>query len=105
MKRKTIHTLTIIWFCSCITLNHSAIAQTLAGGSHHSLFLCNSNNCMSTGSSTYGQLGNGNFGDSNYPIAVNVLTGITSLSAGEYHSMFTKNDGTVWVCGVNGAGE
>jgi len=33
------------------------------------------------------------------------LTGITSIAAGTDHSIFLKNDSTLWVCGYNGWGQ
>jgi hypothetical protein len=38
------------------------------------------------------------------PIQVSSLSGITAISAGDYHSLFLKNDGTVWGTGDNDYG-
>jgi hypothetical protein len=36
---------------------------------------------------------------------VDFLTGIKAISAGSSHTVFVKNDGTVWACGYNGYGQ
>src|ERR1700741_2283845 len=95
-------------FLSLLTaFNWTAInAQNISMGGSHSLFLCNSsNNPMSTGSNTYGELGNGTTTQTLTPGAVNSITGVKAVSAGLSHSLFLKNDSTVWSCGRNNFGE
>lgn len=56
------------------------------------------------GSNSVGQLGDGTgvFGAiSTVPVQVVGLNGITAIAAGDYHSMALKNDGTLWVWGLN----
>jgi len=48
-----------------------------------------------------GQLGNGTNTDAPIPVQVNNLTDILSVSAGQYHSLFLKSDGTVLSAGNN----
>ena len=38
------------------------------------------------------------------PTQVSVINGIIAISGGGTHSLFLKNDGTVWGCGFNGFG-
>ncbi|HLG35913.1 MAG TPA: T9SS type A sorting domain-containing protein, partial [Bacteroidia bacterium] len=39
------------------------------------------------------------------PVQVNTLTGITAVAGGAAHSLFLKNDNTVWACGRNWLGQ
>jgi hypothetical protein len=39
------------------------------------------------------------------PVKVSSLTGITAIAAGNDHSLFLKNDGTVWAVGYNDYGQ
>jgi len=71
-----------------------ANAQTIAGGYEHSLAVCNNNTVRAWGNNQYGQLGNGNNTDSNVPVQVTSLTGITAIAVGYNHSIALKNDGT-----------
>lgn len=32
------------------------------------------------------------------------LSGVTAISAGPHHSLALRGDGTVWACGLDGAG-
>ena len=105
MERKFITLVFIYLLCSLLIRSHSVNAQSIAGGANHTLFLCDNNFAMSTGSSMYGQLGSGQFLDVTYPVPVNLLSGITSVNAGQYHSLFLINNGTAWTCGVNGYGQ
>jgi alpha-tubulin suppressor-like RCC1 family protein len=83
-----------------------SIAQILSGGSYHSLTICSSTNtAISNGLNNHGQLGNGTTINTNTPGAVNSLSGIIAVSAGNYHSVFLKSNGTVWACGLNEYGQ
>jgi alpha-tubulin suppressor-like RCC1 family protein len=78
----------------------------MAGGQYHSIFLKSDGTVWTCGASSHGQLG---IGSNNSPISTAVqisgLTGITAVEAGEFHSVFLKNDGTVWTCGDNSYGQ
>lgn len=103
-KQNLLLFLSLSFGCLLITY-HPGNTQTIAAGANHTLYRCGNGTGNATGSGMYGQLGNVNFGDSNFPLPVSTLSGITSLAAGQYHSLFQKNDGTVWSCGVNGNGQ
>lgn len=75
----------------------------IAAGSVHSLFLKNDGTVWACGAGDRGALGNGCCDEAhkNLPVQVVGLTGIMDISAGGSHSLFLKNDGTVWACGEN----
>jgi hypothetical protein len=53
----------------------------------------------------YGQLGIGTMVDKSSPVQVSSLTSITAIAADGNHSLFLKNDGTVWAVGNNFYGQ
>ena len=57
------------------------------------------------GGNGVGDLGNGTLTNSNTPVEVSGLSGVTAIAAGEEHSLALKSDGTVWAWGDNGTGE
>jgi hypothetical protein len=57
------------------------------------------------GYNNYGQLGNGTYSNSNVPVQVSGLTGVTAIAWGWWHSLALKNDGTVWAWGYNKQGQ
>ena len=83
----------------------SGIINISAGG-YHSLFLKNDGTVWACGDNYYGQLGIGsNIPFDTVPVLINSLSNITAIAAGVYHSLFLKNDSTVWACGNNGSGQ
>ena len=57
------------------------------------------------GDNEYGQLGVGTTDPSNKPLTVLGLQDVESVSAGHYHSIALKEDGTVWTWGDNSEGQ
>jgi len=53
------------------------------------------------GGNDFGQLGNGNTTISGIPIDVDSSSNFVAAAVGLSHSLFLKNDGTVWACGDN----
>ena len=77
----------------------------IAGGGDHSLALRSDGTVWAWGDNGYGQLGNNNSVNSSVPVQVkdstaeSYLSGVVSVSGGEYHSLAVKDDGTVWAWG------
>ena len=84
---------------------NDVVAQKIAAGWAHSLFVCNDKTAMSSGYNGMGQLGNGSFTSSNLPVAVSNLTDIKAIGAGGNHSIALKYDSTVWCWGYNSDGQ
>lgn len=77
----------------------------VSGGRYHSLFIKNDNTVWSVGSNSNGQLGDGTTNNTRTTaVQVSSLSEITRMAAGSSHSLFSKNDGTVWSVGSNATG-
>ncbi|MEI7910890.1 MAG: cadherin-like beta sandwich domain-containing protein [Verrucomicrobiota bacterium] len=82
----------------------------IAAGANHSLGLCADGSVAAWGQGKYGQLGNNSLTGSTVPVAVTgsgVLNGkaVTTLSAGQYHSIAQCADGSVAAWGYNNVGQ
>ncbi|MCC8109503.1 MAG: hypothetical protein LIQ30_10775 [Planctomycetes bacterium] len=84
----------------------------IAAGGNHSLFLQNTGEVFSCGERKYGQLGNPNarYGSETSSNLAKIpgLSNVKAISAcGQncMHSLFLREDGTVWSCGSNFYGE
>jgi len=85
-----------------ILLSLNSYAQTIAAGELHSLAVCSNNIAQSWGANVYGTLGHPITDAVGFrPDQVIGITGITAVAGGKTHSLFIKNDGTVWACGRN----
>ena len=74
----------------------------IATGYNHSLFVKNDGTVWACGRNFEGQIGDGTKNTNRLvPVQVSGLTGITVVAGGGAHSLFVKNDGTVWACGWN----
>ena len=86
----------------------SDVVEISAGGGY-SMALREDGTVWAWGDNSYGQLGSGtggSWGDySALPVQVSGLTGIVAVSAGAWHSLALKNDGTVWAWGNNSSGQ
>ena len=76
----------------------------VSAGEQHSLFLKNDGTVWACGRNNYGQLGDGSGINQSAPVQLSSSWGsnIIAVEAGDYHSLFLKNDGNVWGCGWNG---
>src|SRR5215213_4803659 len=91
----------ILIFYFSILISNNSFAQSISGGSYHVLTACSDSTVRTWGSNNFGQLGNGTNTDSNVPVQVSILTGITAIAGGNSYSLALKGDGTVWVWGAN----
>lgn len=85
----------------------TGVAQ-VAAGMHHTLFIKTvGNTLMATGYNNYGQLGNGNTANQHTPYEVDTDVAQASASCGDDqgHSVFVKNNGSLWVMGRNTHGQ
>jgi len=53
----------------------------------------------------FGQLGDGSTDNRYSPVALDGTSGVTAIAAGNGHSVALKDDGSVWVWGVNFYGQ
>jgi uncharacterized repeat protein (TIGR01451 family) len=76
------------------------------GGLYHDLSLKTDGTVWSWGFNGNGQLGTGALGATvTAPVQMAGLAGMSDVSAGTYHSVAAKSDGTVWAWGYNFNGE
>ena len=84
----------------------------IAAGNYHSLFLksdgslwaMGGNDTGQLGDNTHGELGDGTTNSTPWPERV-VPGGVTTIAAGYLHSLFLKNDGSLWAMGTSPFGE
>ena len=80
--------------------------KAIATGDYYIMALKDDGTIWTLGDNTYGQLGNGKFGDYyQTPVQVVGLTDVKAISAGGSFSMALKDDGTVWAWGDNHWGQ
>jgi len=83
----------------------------IAGGFEHALALKSDGTVWAWGLQSFGELGNGTFGNpglqtgSDKPLQVLGLTGVKAIAAVGFHSLALQSDGTVWAWGDNAYGE
>lgn len=81
--------------------NLTGISAATAGY-YHALYLKNDGTVWASGYNAYGQLGDGTTIDRDTAVQVSNLTGINGIAvSGNHHSLFSKNDGTFYACGLN----
>ena len=81
----------------------------MAAGGSHSLLLKSDGTVWAMGSNAVGQFGDGTTTSHATPVQVKVngvaLTNVTAIAAGAAHSLFLKNDHTLWATGANYEGQ
>lgn len=84
-----------------------AASKTVAisAGMAHTIALKEDGTVWAWGDNTYGQLGNGTFVNSPYPVKVKGLTDIVEIVAGGYHNIVRKADNTIWTWGKGDKGQ
>jgi alpha-tubulin suppressor-like RCC1 family protein len=94
---------------SHIPVSVSGLSGIIATGalSYASIFLKNDGTVWGCGENDDGELGDGTTTHRSTIVQVGGagFTGITAIAGGSYHSLFLKNDGTVWSSGYNYYGE
>lgn len=81
--------------------------KQVAAGSTHTVALKEDGTVWTWGGNQYGQLGNGASGNGvreTTPIQAQI-TNVKQIAAGYEHTVFLKEDGTVWTCGYNSSGQ
>lgn len=80
----------------------------ISAGYTHCLALLENGEVMAWGGDRWGQLGDGKVGsvsNTDVPVAVKELTGVTAISAGNTHSLALTSSGQVWAWGDDLRGE
>ncbi len=90
---------------ACILFPAVSMAQIIAEGVTHSLFLCDDGTVRGCGGNNSGCVGDGTSIQRTTPVQVFNLANINSISAGQYHSLALSNDSTVWGWGNNALGQ
>ncbi len=114
--RSKTYTVTVTDIKNCSASDNVTIIvnPVVAAGDEFSLFICSDKSSKSWGLNNYGQLGDGTRNVSHIPINVLMMNSISVAASNSFssislnmvgHSLFIKNDGTVWACGGNGYGE
>lgn len=84
---------------------------SIASGDYHSIALKSDGTVLAWGYGVYGQLGNDSTADSSIPVrvvdasATGMLTGVSRIAGGGFHSLALKRDGTVWAWGYGANGQ
>ncbi|PAQ13345.1 hypothetical protein CD798_15635 [Bacillaceae bacterium SAOS 7] len=77
----------------------------IAAGANHTVALKQDRTTVwAWGSNSYGQLGDGGREQKLYPIQVEGMTNVESISTGANHTMAIKEGGSVWMWGRNASG-
>ena len=78
----------------------------VAMGVNYLTYLKTDGSLWAVGKNDVGQLGNGSYIDTTSPVQVMAPgAGITAIAAGDRHHMVLKDDGSLWVTGVNFDGQ
>ena len=81
-------------------------AASIDAGMGHALAVLADGTVRGWGANPNGQVGDGTSGtDRTTPVVVSGLSSVASVSAGDYHSLAVKTDGTAWSWGGNGNGQ
>ncbi|MFW6437374.1 MAG: RCC1 domain-containing protein, partial [Armatimonadota bacterium] len=85
--------------------------ESVTAGWRHTVVLEDDGSVRAWGEGEWGQLGNGEFVDVDEPVSVlgpdgaGQLSDIVSVSAGMYHTLAIREDGSVWAWGANTFGQ
>lgn len=81
--------------------------SAIAAGAYHSLVLKTDGSVLAMGRGSQGQLGLGsNTQSQSTPVAIPAMgSGVVAISCGDVHSLFLKEDGSMWGAGYNLEGQ
>src|SRR3990167_3418350 len=78
----------------------------VTAGEAHSIFIDERTRTVyAFGCNAHGQLGLGDVIERDRPVRLESLSGVISVAAGNHHSLFLTEDGSVWSCGLNDYGQ
>lgn len=81
---------------------------SISAGFRHTVILKDDGTVWACGLNEDGQLGDGTneiYSEKNYPVKVKGISDVIEVSAGMYHTLALKADGTVWAWGNNTSGQ
>lgn len=94
---------------SSVPVNVSSLTGVVAisAGTRFSLAVKNDGTVWTWGNNSSGELGRGagNYTDSSAPVQVSGLTGVVNATAGSFHAVAARADGTVWTWGYGANGQ
>ena len=104
LRHKIIVLFTLLLTCYFAT---AQCFQEISSGYNHSVALKPDGTLWAWGGNTSGQIGNGgvNYININAPIQIGNDTNWSAISAGDYHTVAIKTDGTLWAWGYNVNGQ
>ena len=92
--------------CRKIPVQIAGTWSSVSAGGEHNLGIKTDGSMWGWGYNLYGSVGNGTVVNVFAPVDVGGgLTAWTSISAGGYHSLAIKNNGTLWSWGINNRGQ
>jgi alpha-tubulin suppressor-like RCC1 family protein len=77
------------------------VTAIATGRYHYAMALKSDGTVWTWGLNTYGQLGNGTYTASNFPVQVSGLSNVIGIDGAAYHALAIRNDSTVWAWGNN----
>jgi alpha-tubulin suppressor-like RCC1 family protein len=77
------------------------VTAIATGRYHYAMALKGDGTVWTWGLNTYGQLGNGTYSASNFPVQVSGLSNVIGIDGSAYHAFAIRSDSTVWAWGDN----
>jgi alpha-tubulin suppressor-like RCC1 family protein len=101
----------LIQFCLAVALlmqvfvcGAQPVVTNIAAGLYHSLFITSDGSLWGMGENGFGQLGIGNFINTNLPVKI-VTNDVVAIAGGGFHTLFVKRNGSLWAMGDDQYGE
>jgi len=80
--------------------------KAISAGNWYAIAQKNDGTLWAWGDNRFGQFGDGTTSDrKTTPVQIKTISNVQAFSAGGYHTMALKNDGTIWTWGNNGYGQ